>query len=97
MALALTLLEVRSQKGTEIYVTATYLSLDNRNDGGQDFFLRVSITSLVQLLKLNHQIICLMYLTDIFETGAHGVPSKSQNLTILGQGGPSSTQCSNPS
>ena len=33
-------------------------------------------------------------LTDgIFETGA----SKSQNPTVLGQGGPSSTQCSNPS
>ena len=30
----------------------------------------------------------------IFETGAYGVPSKSQNPT---QGGPSSTQCSNPS
>ena len=29
-------------------------------------------------------------LTDgIFETGAYGVPSKSQNPTILGQGGPS--------
>ena len=48
MTLTLTLLEVRSQKGTEIYVTATYLSLDNRNDSGQDFFLRVSFTSLVQ-------------------------------------------------
>ena len=37
-------------------------------------------------------------LTDgIFETGAYGVPSKSQNPTVLGQGGPSSTQCSNPS
>ena len=35
------------------------------------------------------------YLTDgIFETGAYGVPSKSQNPTVLGQGGPSSTQCS---
>jgi hypothetical protein len=33
----------------------------------------------------------------IFETGAYGVPSKSQNPIILGQGGPSSTQCSNPS
>ena len=32
----------------------------------------------------------------IFETGANGVPSKSQNPTILGQGGPSSTQCSHP-
>ena len=33
-------------------------------------------------------------LTDgIFETGAYGVPSKSQNPTILGQGGPSSIQC----
>ena len=29
-------------------------------------------------------------LTDgIFETGAYGVPSKSQKLTVLGQGGPS--------
>ena len=37
-------------------------------------------------------------LTDgIFETGAYGVPSKSQNPTVLGQGGPSSTQYSNPS
>ena len=37
-------------------------------------------------------------LTDgILETGAYGVPSKSQNPTILGQGGPSSTQCSNNS
>ena len=37
-------------------------------------------------------------LTDgIFETGAYGVPSKSQNPTDLGQGGPFSTQCSNPS
>ena len=37
-------------------------------------------------------------LTDgIFEIGAYGVPSKSQITTILGQGGPSSTQCSNPS
>ena len=36
-------------------------------------------------------------LTDgIFETGAYGVPSKSQNPTVLGQGGPSSTQCSKP-
>ena len=39
-----------------------------------------------------------MLLTDsIFETGAYEVPSKSQNPTILGQGGPSSSQCSNPS
>ena len=38
------------------------------------------------------------YLTDgIFETGAYRLPSKSQNPTVLGQGGPSSTQCSNPS
>ena len=37
-------------------------------------------------------------LTDsIFETGAYEVPSKSQNQTVLSQGGPSSTQCSNPS
>ena len=39
-----------------------------------------------------------LILTDgIFETGAYGVPSKSQKLTVLGQGGPSSTQSSNPS
>ena len=39
-----------------------------------------------------------LLLTDsIFENGAYGVPSKSQNPTVLGQGGPSSTQCSNPS
>jgi hypothetical protein len=36
-----------------------------------------------------------IFLTDlIFETGAYGVPS---NSTVLGQGGLSSTQCSNPS
>ena len=30
-----------------------------------------------------------VYLTDgIFETGAYRFPSKSQNLTVLGQGGP---------
>ena len=28
----------------------------------------------------------------IFETGVYRVPSKSQNPTVLGQGGPSSTQ-----
>ena len=37
-------------------------------------------------------------LTDgIFETGAYGVPSKSQSPIVLGQGGLSSTQCSNTS
>ena len=37
-------------------------------------------------------------LTDgIFETGEYGVPSKSQTPPVLGQGGPSSTQYSNPS
>ena len=37
-------------------------------------------------------------LTDeIFETGAYGATSKSHNPTVLCQGGPSSTQCSNPS
>ena len=42
--------------------------------------------------------IALLNLTDgIFETGVYAVPSKSQNSTVLGQGGPSSTQCSNPS
>ena len=42
-------------------------------------------------------ILILLPLTDgIFETSAYGVTSKSQNQTILGQGGPSSTQCSNP-
>ena len=34
---------------------------------------------------------------DIFDTGAYGVASKSQNPIVLGQGGPSSTQCSNHS
>ena len=33
----------------------------------------------------------------IFETGAYGVPSISQNPTVLGQGSPSSAQCLNPS
>ena len=37
-------------------------------------------------------------LTDgIFETGAYGVPSKSQKPIVLGLGGSSTTQCSNPS
>ncbi len=37
-------------------------------------------------------------LTDgIFKSGACGEPSKWQNPTLSGQGGPSSTQCSNPS
>ena len=41
---------------------------------------------------------CKLTLTDgIFETGAYGVPSKSQNPTVSGQDGPSSTQWSNPS
>ena len=31
------------------------------------------------------------------ETGAYGVPSKSQNPTVLDIGGPSNTQCSYPS
>ena len=36
-------------------------------------------------------------LTDgIFETGAYGVPNKSQNPTVLDQGGPSRAQCSHP-
>ena len=37
--------------------------------------------------------VCLT--NGIFETGSYGVPSKSQNPTVLGQGGLSSTQCSN--
>jgi hypothetical protein len=38
-----------------------------------------------------------MYLTDgIFETDAYGVPSKSQNPTVLGQSGPSGTKCLKP-
>ena len=39
----------------------------------------------------------ILGLTDgIFETGAIGVPRKLQNPTVLSQGGPFSTQCSNP-
>ena len=50
------------------------------------------------MLKSLVKILCMYSLTDgIFETGAYGVPSKSQNPTVLDQGGPSSTQCSNPS
>ena len=30
---------------------------------------------------------CLALTDGIFETGAYGVPSKSQNSTVLGQGG----------
>ena len=56
---------------------------------------------LVSILLHFHGIIfetLLLTLTDdIFETGAYRVPSKSQNSTVLGQGGLSSTQCSNPS
>ena len=44
-----------------------------------------------------NRVLCHVLIGGIFETGAYGVPSKSQKLTILGQGGPSSTQCSNPS
>ena len=40
---------------------------------------------------------CLTLTDGIFETGAYVVPSKSQNPTVLGQGGPSSTQCSHAS
>ena len=44
--------------------------------------------SLIELVR-----ICVNTLTDgIFETGAYDVPSKSQNPSILGQVGPSSTQ-----
>ena len=44
-----------------------------------------------------HNAVYELILTDgTFETGAYRVvPSKLQNPTILGQGGPSSTQCSN--
>ena len=35
-------------------------------------------------------------MVGIFETGAYGVPSKSQNSTILRQGGPSSAQMFKP-
>ena len=42
--------------------------------------------------------IYIFLLSDsIVETGAYGVPSKSQNPTVLGQGGPCSTQCSKTS
>ena len=40
----------------------------------------------------------VVLLTDgIFETGEYGVPSKSQNPTVLGQGGSCSTHSSNSS
>jgi hypothetical protein len=54
---------------------------------------------LSHILLIHHNSRCtLYYLTGgIFETGAYGVPSKSQNSTVLCQGGPSSTQYSNPS
>ena len=46
-------------------------------------------------MKIHSEI--LKSLTDgIFESSAHGVPSKSQNPIVLNQGGPSSTECSNP-
>ena len=46
-------------------------------------------------MKIHSEI--LKSLTDgIFESSAHGVPSKSQNPIVLDQGGPSSTECSNP-
>ena len=47
----------------------------------------------VSSLTLWSEIISDGVLTDsIFEIGAYRVPSKSQNPTVLGQGGPSSTQ-----
>ena len=50
------------------------------------------------MYKTGFQQALSIYLTDdIFETGAYGVPSKSQNPTILGQGCPSCAQCSNHS
>ena len=49
-------------------------------------------------IKIKRADLFFLSLTDgIFEIGAYGVPSKSQNPTVLGQSGPSSTQCSNPS
>ena len=36
----------------------------------------------------NNSLIHLNLTDGIFETGAYGVPSKSQNYTISGQGGP---------
>ena len=57
MTLALTLLEVRSQKGTEIYVTATYLSLDNRIERGSRFLCGGKNDLLGSIiLKFNYQI-----------------------------------------
>ena len=58
-------------------------------------------THLLSILYCRVDLKCTSFtLTDgIFETGVYAVPSKSQNSTVLGQGGPSSTQfwCSNPS
>ena len=45
-----------------------------------------------------HKNTCQSLTGGIFETGAYRVPSKSQNSTVLCQGGPSSSnKCSNPS
>jgi hypothetical protein len=52
----------------------------------------VYLTAWHQVLEISR----LDLIDDIFETGAYGVASKSQNPTVLDQGGFSSTQCSNP-
>ena len=54
-------------------------------------------TRLKANVSQENRVLCHVLTGGIFETGAYGVPSKSQNTTVLCQGGPSSTQCSNPS
>ena len=67
-----------------------------RNLNLPDFFHRLFSqlhTYLCLLVFLVFLVIQITLTGGIFETGAYGVPSKSQNATVLGQGGP----CSNPS
>ena len=57
--------------------------------------IKIQATKICHWIFLNKLVFVemILYLTDgIFETVAYGVPSKSQNPTVLGQGGSSSTQ-----
>ena len=60
----------------------------------RNYFEKISLLRKLQILHwvFPPEPLDLFALTDgIFETGAYGVTSESQNPTVLGQGGPSST------
>ena len=54
------------------------------------FKLRSTFFLKIQLHALKFDVTCVHLTDGIFETSAYRVPSKSQNPTVLGQGGPSS-------